>query len=292
MSPFAGYEQDESDLSLEDEGKQFQTNRTDWLKMQKGQIYRGAFVHFHPVDKNAVGRALAAAKKAGTTLTEQDVRSIARKALESKAKAMVPPKDPDQLTVIERLDLTDVKLKMFSASFQTGLGFVINRLGKDGPEADAVWRKIDAPKTYFSTLLLIYPANSQGNITEKEAPRLATDCRLIPWRFSNKTREQIFKLNDGLKSNGMGLHSQDIKLECTDEKYQNIGVSFLGPALWQAKPGFRNMILGQALPLYDKLNPFNEMTTDKLRSKLGLGAPSVTVDAASGGDFADLLASV
>ena len=287
------YALDETDVGLDEDGKKFLQPRDEWLKMTKGQCLRAAFVYFHTIDKNTVTKAMTEAAKKSEKLTPEAVKTLARKVLEERGTAL--SKAPDQLTEQDRLDLSEVKMKKFWGTYQQGLGFVVNRLGKDGPEADAVWKKIAEPKLYFTTLLILYPTNAQGDITDAEKTRLTTDWKIIPWRFGKKTYENIWKLNNGLKSNGMGIHSQDIKLECKDDKYQQIDVSFVGAAIWQKHEKFRNLVLSKAMPFYDKLIPFREMTTDQLRSKLGIGGSAVSTtgaDAASGGDFTDLLDQV
>lgn len=293
-SPFdTEYTLDESDVGLDDSGKKFMQPRDEWLKMTKGQCMRAAFVYFHTVDKNAVVRAMLAAKEKGEKLTPDQTRALARKVLEERAGAL--SKAADQLTEQDRIDLSEVKMKKFTGSYQAGMGFVVSRLGLDGPEADAVWKKIAEPRLYFTTLLVVYPTNAHGDITENEKARLTTDWKIIPWRFGKKTYENIWKLNNGLKSNGMGIHSQDIKLECKDAQFQNIDVSFVGAAIWQKHEKFRNIVLSKAMTFYEKLMPFREMTTDQLRAKLGLGGSAVSSvgsDAAAGGDFSDLLDQV
>lgn len=287
------YTLDDSDVGLDDDGKKFLQPRDEWLKMTKGQMLRGSFVHFHTVDKNAAQAFMKAAAAKNEKPTQEQVQAIARKALEERATAL--GKSLDALTATDRLDLSEVKMKKFWGSYQQGLGFVINRIGKDGPEADSVWKKIAEPKLYFSTLLILYPTNAQGDITDNEKGRLTSDWKIIPWRFGKKTYENIWKLNAGLKSNGMGIHSQDIKLECKDAQYQNIDVSFVGAAIWQKHEKFRSLVLAKAMTFYDKLVPFREMTTDQVRAKLGLGGSAVSSvgsDAASGGDFTDLLDQV
>ena len=293
-NPFdTDYTMDESDVGLDESGKKFLQQREEWLKMTKGQCLRAAFLYFHPIDKNAVAHAIEAAKEKGATLSQEDIQKIGRKAREERAASLSKP--VEQLTDLERLDLSEIRMKKFWGSYQEGLGYVINRLGKDGPEADAVWKKIAEPKLYFTTLLMLYPTNSHGDITESEKQRLTTDWKIVPWRFGKKTYENIWKLNKGLKENQMGIHSQDIKLECKDAQYQNIDVSFQGPAIWQRHDKFKNVVLAKALTFYDKLLPFREMTTAQLREKLGMGGSAVSsvgADAALGGDFAEFLDQV
>lgn len=280
---------DENDVGLDEESRKFTQTRDEWLKMTKGQVLRAAFVHFHTVDMNAVLRFKAAAKAKGEKVSAEQMKAVGRKALEERAAAL--SKSMDQLTVVDRLDLSEARFKSILAHYQQGMGFIPSRLGKDGPEADAVWRKLDAPKNYFTTLLLVYPTNQKGDIGDAEKARLATDWRLVPWRFGKPQFEGIWKLNAGLKENNLSIATQDIKLECKDDKYNKIEVTFAGAAIWQKNEKFKNMVLGKAIELYDKLTPFNERTTDWLRSKLGIGGSAVS-DVTAGGDFGDFLENV
>ena len=286
-NPFDPDYNDDDDVGLDEDSKVF-NDRDNWLKMIKGQNLRVALVYYHPVDLNAASRLRADARRRGETPSAADLRAAAQKALEERAKSL--GKSADALTQVDRLDLSEAKFKRMMASYQQGLGFVINRKGKDGPDADAVWSKITEPKQYHTTLLLTYPTDRAGNV---DKDRFLTDWNLVPWRFGKRVYEDLWKLNAGLKDNGMGLHSQDIKLECKDAQYQNIAVSFVGPALWQKSDKFRNLVLARAIPMYERLVPFRELTTDQLRAKLGIGGPAVSdVSAASAGDYADVLDGV
>jgi hypothetical protein len=292
--PYASeYAQDEYDAGLDEEGRKYTQQRQEWLKMTKGQQVRAAFVYFHPVNKNAVAKALtdAAEKKTAKPTPEQCV-DIGRKALAAHAGKL--NKGVDALTPLERLDLSEVKMKRMWFHYQEGLGYVISRLGKDGVEADAVWKKLPEPKITFTTLLLIYPTDRAGNV-DKE--KLTTNWYIIPWRFHKGVYENIWKLNKGLEENGTSIASQDVKLDCKVQEYQNIDVQFCGPAIWQKSEKFRGIVLAKAMELYDKLIPFREMTTDQLRGKLGMGGSAVGTagiggDATSGTDFTDLLDNV
>jgi hypothetical protein len=279
---------DENDVGLDEESRKYTQPREEWLKMTKGQVLRGAFVYFHTVDMNTVARAKAAAKAKSETLSVEQMKAVGKKALEERAAAL--SKSVDQLSVSDRLDMSEARFKSLKGHYQQGLGYVISRLGKDGPDADAVWKKLDEPKQYFTTLLLLYPTNQKGDIGDAEKARIATDWRLIPWRFGKQQFERIWKLNAGLKENNLSIATQDIKLECKDAQYQNIEVTFAGAAIWQRNEKFKQMVLGKAIESYDKLIPFREMTTDQLRSKLGIGGPAVSDVAA--GDFGDMLENV
>lgn len=281
------------DVALDETGEKFTGKREEWLKFTKGQVIRGAFVFFHRGDLNAVARAKQVAKRASETLTPDQVKAIGRKWIEERAAKL--GKAVTALDQVDLLDTSDAKFRQFLYHYQQGLGYVTSKLDasgrtKEGPEADAVWKKLEEPKQGFSTILLIYPTNAKGDIGENEKGRILTDWRLIPWRFSKKTFEEILKINMGLRENGMSLATQDVKIECKEPQYQQVAVSFVGQAIWQRNDKFRRTVLEAALPMYEKLMPFREITTAQLREKLGMGGGTAATDlSVGGGDFNDLL---
>jgi hypothetical protein len=287
------YKQDEFDASLNEEGRQYMQQRQEWIKLTKGQIIRCSFVYFHTVNKNAVEKAMEEAREGGKpALTNEQIVEIGKKALEAHATKL--GKALDQLTPIDRLDTTEMKLKRMWYHYKEGLGYVISRLGKDGPEGDAVWKKLDEPKICFTTLILIYPTDRAGNI---DKDKLANGWQVVPIRFHKGVYEDIWKLNKGLEENNTSIALQDVKLECKEANYQNLSPSFCGPAIWQKSPKFKEIVLTKAMELYDKLIPFRTMTTDQLRAKLGMGGSAVSNvgvggDSSSTTDFTDLLDNV
>lgn len=281
----------DDDVSLDDDEKNAGGTRDEWLKLSDKQIVRCAFVHFKSYDANAVKKATKDAKRA---LTREEQLAVAKQVLTKRAEQL--GKKLEQLTAVERLDPSITHFPVWRANYaENGIGYVISRLGKDGPEADQVWKRLGDVKKYFSTLLLIYPSNTDGGLqAEAFAQQVKTGkLKLLPWRFGPGVYEDIFKLNDGLKSNGLSLAAQDIKLECKDAKFQKIAVQFGGASTWQKNEGVKNAVLSAALPLYDKLNPFREISTEKLREKLGLGPVGTPMsDEISSDNFKDLLDSV
>ena len=227
------------------------------------------------------------ANKASRVATIDEMKAAATKALEDRAKEL--NKSVDQLTPDERLDCRTVQFRSFRAHYQQGVGFALSRLGKDGTEADAVWRKLPDSKQYFSTLLLLYPMTREGKHDIEAIKR--GEWRIVPWRFGAGTYDEIWNLNDGLRGNSMSIASQDIRLECKDATYQKIKVSFVGKAAWQASPAFRKTVLAKAMEFYGKLMPFREMSTGDLRHKLGMnGGPALGTTASE--DFTGLLDNV
>lgn len=286
------YEYDtEGDVSLDVDEKNVGGATTEEFKMtHKGQTVRAAFVYFHTVDANAVSAAVKKAKAGGKNLSKEEIVEVAKAALAKRAETAGKP--VDKLTAADKLDLGVAHFKSMKAHYQDGIGFVMSRLGKDGADADAIWKRLGDPRAYFSTLLLIYPTNSEGGLNKEEfgAQVKGGKLKLIRWRFGKKTYDGIWKQNDALRANNIALASQDVNLECKEPKYQNIEVSATGPAIWLKNDVVKAAVLAQAVGMYDKLIPFREMTTDQLRAKLGLGTSGS--DDVSSGDFQDMLDQV
>jgi hypothetical protein len=268
--PFDDLDEYESDIGVEAEDKKHATgNRTDWFKSEKGRSHLVSFVYFHPI---AIAAALALKKKMkkdgkGEPSKEQ-MREIGEKALAKAAEAL--GKDVDALTDAEKLDINVAKFKMWQAHYKDGLGYVHTRLGKDGDEADKVWKMLGDVRKYFGSLLLIYPTEEVDGELTIDKERIAKGWRLIPWRLSTKSYETVHKLNQSLRKNGTDLAHQDVRLDCTNTGFQNFDVVGNGPAVWRKHDKFRAAVLEKAVKMYEKLDPFRQLSTADLKIKLGI----------------------
>lgn len=264
--PFNEYENTDDDVGLSDEDKKHaKTNRQDWFKGEKGRTYRAALVYFHPVDVKLARTALKKAKTDGTKMSREEVQKVAQSALAKRAKDM--GKEPDQLEPWEALYLEETRFKKLDAHYKEGLGYVNSRLGKDGEDADRVWKSLPEPKRYFVTCLLLYPTNNEGEI-DKET--LTKNWKVRPWRIGSTVWERIFNINKSLESNDLTIGSQDLKMTCTNSEYQNWTIDPAGKAIWKQNDKFKLTVLQAAYQLYDKLDPFRNMSTADLRIKLGM----------------------
>jgi hypothetical protein len=281
------YEEYESDLGLDEEDRKAAKSDSDieWYKGQKGKTDRASIIYFHPVNVSAVAKA----RKKTPNLSKDELVKIAAKALADRAASL--NKTIDQLTPVEKLDTSEVHFKKFTSHFGgEGIGYTLSGLGKGTAEEDEVWKKLEPPKTHFSTLLIIYPSNKKGEIDKTNF----ANWKIVPWRFSPKRYDLIWKVNMGLVRNGASISNQDLLLECKDEKYQQIEPSADGPATWLKSEKFKQVVLAKAVDFYDKLVPFRQMTTAQLREKLGLssGSSGAVQDVAAGSDFTELLDNV
>jgi hypothetical protein len=287
------YDDYDNDVTLEPEDRQrVRADRPEWFKMVKNQTQVSALLYFHPLDVTTQKAFASEARKAGLELSRDNMKKAGHKALEERASALGKPLE--QLTAVEKLDLSRVQFRTCRASYHVDIGFTLTRLGLDGPEADSVWKLLPEPTQYFSTLLLLYPTTPEGKL-DVEGTR-AGKWRLVPWRFGRSMYHEIFSLNDGLRANGLSIAEQDVRLECQDAKYQRIKVSFVGKAVWRSNDSFKQKVLSVAVPQYDRLVPFRAMSTDDLRSKLGLGGTpglgATPMNPVSDTDFSGLLDTV
>jgi len=290
--PFDDLDAYEEDIGVEPEDKKHATgNRQDWFKSEKGRSHLVAFVYFHPI---AIAAALALKRKLakeGQTATREQMVEVGNRALAKVAEKL--GKDVDALTEAEKLDINVAKFKKWEAHYKEGIGYVYTRMGKDGEDADAVWKQLGDIRNYFGTLLLIYPTVEEDGELTIDKDRLAKHWRLKPWRLSSKSYEAVHKLNASLKKNSTDIAHQDVKLDCTNSGFQNFDVNANGPATWRRNDKFRAMVLERAVKLYEKLDPFRSLSTADLKIKLGIddGAGGSDMDDDTG-DYNDVIDNV
>jgi len=285
--PYAEYEEFDNDVGVDVEDKQYGENKRDaWFKGETGRTYRTSLVYFHSADVIAVRALKAKARKDSSIVVDRDkILAVAQAALKKRAEAL--DKSADALTPGDKLDLSQVRFKRFEAHYKEDFGFAPSRLGKDGPEADKIWNMLGEKKDYFTTALLIYPTDNDGDI---DKDRLTKGCKIVPWRFARTIYERIWALNDGLRANDLSIANQDLSMKCVDAKFHKFQIDPKGKAIWRSKDRFRDMILASAVPVYDKLVPFRDMSTADLKIKLGIS--DNTGDDVSEDDMNDLLDSV
>ena len=275
----------ENDFGLDpEEHSRIKATRMEWYKAEKGRTDRVALVYFRTVDVSAVRVAL----KKNPNLSPAEKAAVGKSALEQRAKELKKP--VDALTEVEKLNIDDVRFKQFRVHYQDGLGYIVSRLGKDGPEADEVWKRLDAPRDYFTTLVLLYPTNRDGELNKRALQE--GQWRILPWRIGPDRYLQILKRNKGLMLNGVSIASQDLEITCKDTQYQNISIDIAGPAMYRANKAFRDLVLSKAVEMYDKVSPFKEMSTSDLRIKLGVGSSDGADAGISPDEFNDILTNV
>lgn len=289
MSELADYDLDnmDDDVSLdpEDKGEAQSPDQVEWFKGEKGVSYRGALVYFHTIDLAAV----KAAVKKNPELDREGRIKIATQVLAKRAEEL--SKASDQLEAHEKLHLEGVRFKKILAHYKEGVGYAVSRLGMDGAEADEAWKMMGKQKKYFTTVLLVYPTNRQGEIDRE---RLAQHWYVKPWRFAGKIYGRMHQVAESLRSNDLSIAHQDLSLKCTNAEYQNFDLDGAGKALWRKNPKFQAMVLAKAAALYEELVPFRDLSTADLRLKLGLssGGDGGGGDDVSDDEFGDLLNNV
>lgn len=281
------YEEDNVGLRPEDK-KHAKTNDQEWFKGEKGVSYRVAIVYFWPLIVGVANAAMRRAKEKGEPPpTKEALIELAKKALNKRAEDL--GKAVDQLGEHEKIDLSETRFKKIKAHYKEGVGFVVSRLGKDGAEADEVWKMLGDQKVYFCTVLLVYPTNRQGELDRDE---MVKKFKVIPWRFSSKVYGQLHGQAGSLRANDLSIADQDLVITCTNSDYQNFDkMEGAGKSLYRKNPKFQDMVLTQAVKLYEKLTPFRELSTADLRIKLGLSSDNKGEDV-SADDMEDLLNNV
>jgi len=270
------------DVGLGEEDKKYaKSDKKERFKGEKGFTYRVAFVYFHPLDITA----MRAAKKENPSISGAELKKVGAAALKEQAEKL--GKSVDELEEWEKLDTNQIQFRRIVAHYKEGVGYVVSRLGMDGKEADKVWEQLGEAKTYFNTVLLIYPTNKDGELNKN---LLKDGWQVKPWRFSPRIYGRLHKVADGLRSNDLSIATQDVLLTCENAEYQNFQLDGAGKALWVKNDKFRDMVLQSACSVYKELQPFREMSTADLKIKLGVSEPAG--EDVSDEDFSDMLDNV
>lgn len=283
------YEDDDVDLSPENKPP---SNRLERFKGEKDKTYRVSLLYFHTIEQSIISRARRKAKKDGGKLDKEAVKAAIQKTLSQRAEQL--GKKVDELEDHEKLDLKRAQFKKHVVQFLKleggGGGAFISRLGKDGPEADRVWNQLDEARTYYYTVILIYPMQRDGKV---DMEKIVRDAELKPWRFSNGMFRTLIDKNDMLKNIGAGssLATCDLKLTCKNAQYQQFDVDPAGESLWIKSDKVRNEFLPMAVKMYDRMVDARPISTAELKEKLGLGGDSGE-DVSDDEDIDDLVGNI
>jgi len=273
--PFVGDEDDyEDDVDLNPENKA-PSNRLDRFKGEQGKVYRVSLMYFHTLEQSIIQRSKRKAAKEGIKLDKAAVKTVIQKALTQRAEQL--KKSVDELEVHEKLDLKRAQFKKHNTQFlkleEGGGGLFISRLGKDGPEADRYWNQLDDVRTYYYTVILVYPMKRNGKI---DMENIIRDGEVMPWRLGSGMFNTLIDKNEMLKNlnAGSSLASTDLTFSCKNTKFQNFDVDPAGESLWIKSDKIRNEFLPQAVQLYDRMVDARAITTAELKEKLGVSGDS------------------
>lgn len=290
VDPFDEY--DDEDVVDLDPANKAPSNKLDRFKGEAGKTYRVALLYFHTLESSIVRAAKRAAKKEGKDPDKDQVKDLINKSLAKRAEEL--EKSVDELETWQKLDLRKAQFKKVITQygkFQGG-GLFESRLGKDGPEADKIWSKLEEPTTYYYTIVLIYPTDPNGNV-EKEA--ILRSSLVKPWRFAGGVFNRLIEVNQSLSQvgDGLSLANQDLRLKCKNAQYQNFEIDFAGKALWTQSDKIKNKFLPMAVDMYEKMTTSDarRVSTADLKEKLGLGGDSGE-DVADDSEMDDILSSV
>jgi hypothetical protein len=272
------------DVGLDPEDKKhIQSANTEWFKGDKGRTYRVALLYFHPLEISV----MRAAHKKDPTLSKDQLLELGKKALAKRAEER--SKAADQLGEHEKLHVGRIQFHKIKAYYHEIVKYVQSRLGLDGTDADKVWNSLGEEKTYFTTCIVIYPTDKDGEVNRD---LLGKGWTVKPWRFASKVYERLHQVGGSLRSNDLSIATQDLKLKCTNGDFQNFDIDGAGKAIWLKNDKLRDAILAAALKLYpDVKKPFREMSTADVRIKLGLDSGN-SGDDVSDDEFDDVLADV
>jgi hypothetical protein len=287
MSDDFNYDDYNSDVDLDPTNRP-SSNRIERFKGETGKTYRVALLYFHPLQVTIKKSFDRKAVRDGTPFDTNSFKETLAKALAKRAADLETT--VGALEEWQKLDWSNAQFKKYNSHYHADVGTVLSRLGKDGPEADKIWKQAGDAREYYSTVGLFYPLDAQQNV---DAKNIARDAYVKLWRFSKGTFGALISKNEMLGSYNQSLANSDLKLTCKAAQYQTFDIDPAGTALWLKSPTIRDKFLPQAYELYNKLIDAREMSTAELRDKL--------VSATGGGDsgsdipedeIADLLQNV
>lgn len=261
---------DSEDVTLDPENKA-PSNKVERFKGEKDTTYRGALLYFHPLAQSLYLAAKRKARKEGTEVDKALVKEALDKALAKKAEEFGVA--VDELADWQKLDTRRIQFKKYKSIYKEGVGYVVSRKGMDGADADKLWDALGEEKLYYSTILLLYPTDREGNV-EKEL--LLSRSKVVPWRANARIFNRLIEIDQQLRGLGdKNLSSMDLSIKCTNKQFQNFEINFTGNgAIWQKSSKIRDKFLPMAHALYPKLIDAREMSTGDVRTKLGLGGDS------------------
>lgn len=260
------YDDYSNDVDLDPQNRPA-SNRVERFKGETGKTYRVALLYFHPLQVTLRKALLNKADKEGTQLDPNVLKETVAKALAKRAADF--DTDVASLQEWQKLDWSNAQFKKYTSYYHEEVGSVVSRLGKDGPEADKVWKALGEPREYYSTIGLFYPLDSSGNL---DAKNIVRDGYVKLWRFSKGTFNALISKNEMLGSYNQSLANSDLKLFCKAGQYQTFDIDPAGSAIWLKSPTVRDKFLPLAHSLYGKLVDARNLTTAEVREKLNLAS--------------------
>lgn len=146
-----------------------------------------------------------------------------------------------------------------------GVGKVISRAGKDGPEADAIWMQGEPARTSYATVVLVYPKGADGKLDRE---RLLRGVDVLRWTFADKTFSALQKL-----TSAGPLGRADFWATCSDDRYQRMEFTLLKNCIWWADEEVRAAILRRVAECEGTVSPARKLTTSELAMRLGTTWP-------------------
>lgn len=265
---------DDVDLSPENRPT---SNRVERFKGETNKTYRVALLYFHPLHVTLRKAMMNKVTREGSTFDPIAFKETVSKALAKRAADLNT--DVASLEEWQKLDWSCAQFKKYLSHYHDDVGSVVSRLGKDGPEADKVWRALGEPREYYSTIGLFYPLDSSGNL---DAKNIVRDGYVKLWRFSKGTFSALISKNEMLGSYNQSLANSDLKLFCKAGQFQTFDIDPAGGAVWLKSPTVRDKFLPLAHSLYGKLVDARTLSTAEVREKL-----SLATSAANGPDIAE-----
>lgn len=128
------------------------------------------------------------------------------------------------------------------------------------------------PTYRIAAVVIVY------NFDDKDGKRHLKDYALLPWIFS-EGMYKILQEND----KDFPLASHDLKLSCSDEKYQKISILPTKSSIWSSNQGLKEKVLKEAAPIFEDAvrGIGSDLSLQEIRNLLGVDDPGISDAAAN-----------
>jgi hypothetical protein len=141
------------------------------------------------------------------------------------------------------------------------------------------------PKFRIGAVIIKYSTDKQGNIKKP------FEYEIFPWHFGEGTYIKMKNTNSEFP-----LTTHDIKLNCTNDEYQNFDITPCSECIWTAKEELKNLVLEQARPYWDYVRKSiaPELSVEEINELLGVGGSTgaSALDPSAGLDLDSVLNKV
>lgn len=143
--------------------------------------------------------------------------------------------------------------------------------------------KLGAPRYRIGAVVIVYATDNLGNVKKEFG------YEIKPWMFGDQTYSKLKNANSEFP-----LMSHDIKVNCTNQDYQNLDFTPCKESIWQSKDDFKKKVLAEAKPTWEylKKNLASNLSIEEIKDLLGESTETAQDPGASSIDLENIINNV